>query len=285
MIIVADSGSTKCDWRLVVDEENIRGFSTIGFNPFFHDEDFIEQEILKETQLSQIASEVTAVYFYCAGGSNNSLRGIVERGLARIFVNAEMHIDHDLNAAAFSTWEGTPSIAGILGTGSNSCYYDGKNVREEVPALAYILGDEGSGSYYGKIILRKYLYNQLPEHIHNSLEEQYGLTKDNIFENVYMKPHANVYLASIMKMVSLYKDDPFIVDMITEGMNRYLREHICCFPEHKNVPVHIVGSIGYYFENVLRSEAQKLGIAIGTISKKPINGLVQFHLRKVSVEG
>lgn len=277
MIIVADSGSTKCDWRLIQDNGTIHGFSTIGFNPFFHDEAFIERHIRKEEQLTDFALEVKNIYFYCAGGSSEDLKAKVARGLARVFSKADIVVDHDLNAAALSVYDGRPCIACILGTGSNSCYFDGHTLSEEVPALAYILGDEGSGSYFGKILLRKFLYGQLPEHIHNCLAEQYNLDKQTIFENVYMKPHANVYLASIMKMVSLYRDDPFMRDMLREGLNRFLREHVCCFANHKEVPVHFVGSIGHYFGDILREEAAKLGITVGTISKKPIEGLVRFH--------
>ena len=284
MIIVADSGSTKCDWRLVQPNGTIQGFSTIGFNPFFHDEAFIERHIRKEEQLVDFASQVKHIYFYCAGGSSDELRAKVARGLALVFTNADILVDHDLNAAALSVYDGEPCIACILGTGSNSCYFDGDTIREEVPALAYILGDEGSGSYFGKILLRKFLYRQLPEHLHNCLAEQYNLTKNTIFENVYMKPHANVFLASIMKMVSLYRDDPFIRDMLREGLSRFLREHVCCFSNYKEVPVHFVGSIGHYFNDILREEADKLGITIGTIAKKPIEGLVRFHRKPIVPE-
>lgn len=284
MIIVADSGSTKCDWKLVHSNGTVQGFSTIGFNPFFHDEAFIERNIRKEEALADFASEVTNVYFYCAGGSSDELRSKAARGLARVFTNAKILVDHDLTAAALSVYDGEPCIACILGTGSNSCYFDGDTLREEVPALAYILGDEGSGSYFGKILLRKFLYRQLPEHIHNSLAEQYNLDKATIFENVYMKPHANVFLASIMKMVSLYRDDPFMRDMLHEGLSRFLREHVCCFANHKEVPVHFVGSIGHYFGDILREEADKLGIRVGTISKKPIDGLVSFHQKPIVPE-
>ena len=278
------SGSTKCDWRLVKPDGTTQGFSTIGFNPFFHDEAFIERHIRKEEQLVDFANQVTQIYFYCAGGSSDELQAIVARGLARVFKFADILVDHDLNAAALSVYDGEPCIACILGTGSNSCYFDGDTIREEVPALAYILGDEGSGSYFGKILLRKFLYGQLPEHIHNCLAEQYNLNKTTIFENVYMKPHANVFLASVMTMVSLYRDDPFIREMLREGLNRFLREHVCCFPNHKEVPVHFVGSIGHYFGDLLREEADKLGITIGNIAKKPIEGLVRFHQKPIVPE-
>ena len=280
MIIVADSGSTKCDWRVVKSDGEALAFSTMGFNPFFHSEDFIEKGIREEAGLQRHAEEIEAVYFYCAGGSTEDLRNIVKRGLNSVFTNATIHVSHDLDAAALSVYEGEECIACILGTGSNSCRFDGNGISEEVPALAYILGDEGSGSYYGKILLRKFLYKQLPEHLHNCLAEQYDLDKAKIFEKVYMKPHANVFLASIMKMVSLYKDDPFIREMVAEGINRFLREHVVCFDNHKEIKAHFVGSISHYFEDILREEANKLGVNVGKISKKPIDGLVNYHLSK-----
>jgi N-acetylglucosamine kinase-like BadF-type ATPase len=279
MKLIADSGSTKCDWQVVKDKTSFLFTHTNGINPFFHDESTIETFIRENNELTEVADQITHIFFYCAGGSNTDLNVRVENGLKSVFTNAEIVVDHDLVGAAQSTWDGHPGITCILGTGSNTVYFDGEKMREEVPALAYILGDEGSGSYFGKKLLADYLYNNLPKELDNVLRYELKLTKNEILENVYMKPYANVYLAGFMKLIHQFLHLDYISDMIAEGMNRFLRTHVMCFKEYKEVPVHFIGSVAYFFSDQLQKEAEKLGINIGTISKKPIDGLVDYHIK------
>jgi hypothetical protein len=150
---------------------------------------------------------------------------------------------------------------------------------EEVPALGYILGDEGSGSYFGKKLLTRFLYRQLPAPIQQQLETEYKLNKTTIFENVYMKPHANVYLASFMKVYSANKDLDWVKQTVAAGIRDFLENHVACFPNYKKVPVHFVGSIGFHFEDIVREECGKMGITPGNIIKKPIHGLVDYHMK------
>ena len=279
MILIADSGSTKCDWQVVKDKKSFLFTNTKGINPFFHDEATIEAFVMENERLRELADEVTHIFFYCAGGSSSDLIIRVEQGLKRVFKNADIFVDHDLLGAAYATWNGNPAITCILGTGSNSVYFDGKNTQEEVPALAYILGDEGSGSYFGKKLLADYLYGYLPKEIDDMLRFELKLTKDEILENVYMKPYANVYLAGFMKLIHQFLHLDYIPDMIAEGMNKFLRIHVMCFENYKEVPVHFIGSVAYFFSDQLHLEAEKLGITIGTIIKKPIDGLVDYHIK------
>lgn len=281
MIVVADSGSTKCDW-IIVDPKTGKKTetNTKGFNPFFHDEIFIADEIFKNEVLRKSGPKVTHVFFYCAGGSSRELQGRVARGLHFVFKEAKIKVDHDLDGAAYATCGGKPGIACILGTGSNSCYYDGKKIYEEVPALAYILGDEGSGSYYGKILLRDYFYKMMPEKIRMSFEAEFHPNVDDVFQRVYMKPYANVYLASFMRFCSEHRDEIYIKDMVDEGMSDFLRKHVCCYKNYREVPVHFVGSIAFYFEEILRKHCAYNNITVGTITNKPVEGLVKYHLEK-----
>ena len=278
MTIIVDSGSTKSDWIIIQNERDIITYSTSGFNPYFHDEDHIEQEINSHAEIRQVANEISCIYYYGAGCSTIELNEIVERALSKVFKNADVHVTHDLNACAYAMYEGKPIISCIMGTGSNSCYFDGIEVTEEVPALAYILGDEGSGSYFGKQLLSKYLYKQLPAHLHQSFYDEYKIEKDDIISNVYFKPHANVYIASFMRFVSKHKTDPFISEMVSSGIEHFLRTHVLCFPNAREVPVQFVGSIAFYFEDILREVGNKLGIHIGKVVKKPIDGLLNYHL-------
>lgn len=278
MLLIADSGSTKCDWALVKDGQIVMECSTMGFNPYFHSRPFIIGKMQECAPLSEVASQVSRVFFYGAGCSSDTLDEVVTGALGQFFANAAVVVDHDLLAAAYATWDGAPAISCILGTGSNSCYFDGKQIYEEVPALAYILGDEGSGSYYGKKLIAAWFYKRLPSHIHDRFKEQYNLSMDDVVEHVYTRPHANVYLASFMKFFSQFRNDPWVVDMIREGMKAFMEVHVCSYANYREVKTHFVGSVATYFEDRLREAADELGVNVGKIIKKPIHGLVQFHL-------
>jgi len=284
MILIAESGSTKTDWVLVGQNNNLSYFKTMGFNPFFHASEFIAEEIKSNSDLNASSSKVSRVYFYGAGCSSENMSRIIQKGLKQVFNNADISVDHDLLACAYATYEGEPSISCILGTGSNSCYFDGENLIEEVPAIAYVLGDEGSGSYYGKKLLRDYLYNLLPVSIKEDLETQLGISKSIIFENVYMKPHANVYLASFMKFINTQYHTDYVVNMIEHGMEEFIKIHVCCYPNYKNVKTHFIGSISKIFERELRKAAELHDVKLGNIVRKPVDNLVHYHLRKLQLQ-
>lgn len=280
MILVADSGSTKCDWALL--DENgkyVGGFETIGLNPYFHNEIQVEAAICDNAELMKYATAVSHVFFYGAGSSTSQMCLIMHRGLSRVFTRAEIVVEHDLLGSALATYDGEPCISCILGTGSNSCYFDGEKVYEEVPSLAYILGDEASGSYFGKKLLQAYFYKQLPDDLRNDFEKEYAPTKDDIIYRIYRQPHANTYLAGFMKFLGQHRSHPLIVQWVTEGMRHFISIHVKCFANWDKVPVHFVGSIGYFFENCLRDAARAEGIRLGRIIRKPIEGLVDYHVK------
>jgi glucosamine kinase len=280
MKLVVESGSTKANWALVNEAGKISAtFDTMGFNPFFHTSEFIGKEIRKNTELTTVAPTVNEVFFYGAGCSSDHYKQIVAHGLMLVFNHASIHVDHDLVAAAYATYQGKPCISCIIGTGSNSCYFDGHNLSEEVPALAYILGDEGSGSYLGKRMLADYLYKKLPQDIADDFEDSYILSKAIIFENVYQKPHANVYLASFTPFVSKHKSHPYFHAIVYEGMKLFLENHVCCFPGYQTIPVHFVGSVAYHFSEILQEAARELQVSIGSIIKHPVEHLVDYHVK------
>jgi len=284
MVLIVDSGSTKSDWVLLKSDGSRELFKTMGFNPYFHNETIISNAIKQNADLFKCSDEVEQVFYYGAGCSSEELNSIVERALQRVFQSAEIEVDHDLLACAYATYTGEPAISCILGTGSNSCHFDGENLTEEVPALAYILGDEGSGSYFGKKVLSAYLYKKLPMHIAQDLEAEFRIDKSIIIENVYMQPHANVYLASFMRFIAKHKEESWIDDMLVDGLEEFMSIHVCCYKDHKEVPVHFIGSIGYFFENQLRRAAARVGIKVGVLTRKPIDGLVDYHLDKMSLK-
>jgi N-acetylglucosamine kinase-like BadF-type ATPase len=278
MIFIVESGSTKSDWVLLNDKNNQTFYSTMGFNPYFHSSEFIEAELRKNSDIIAVSSEITRIYFYGAGCSSADLNNVVLEGLKKIFPLAEILVDHDLLACAYATYSGNPAISCILGTGSNSCYFDGEQVSEVIPALGYILGDEGSGSYFGKKLLAAYLYHQLTPELSLDLEETYGVSKSNIISRVYQEPNANVYIASFMPFISKHAEHPIFQQMVEAGLKHFMEVHVCCYPNYKEVEVNFVGSIAGVFRAALQRAADSLSIRIGQVIKSPVNGLVTYHI-------
>ena len=248
MYFIVESGSTKSDWVLVDSKNNQSFYSTMGFNPYFHSSDLIETELKKQVDILAVAEEVLGVYFYGAGCSSDEMNKIVEIGLKRIFTNAEIVVDHDLLACAYATYSGNPAISCIIGTGSNSCLFDGEELSEVVPALGYILGDEGSGSYFGKQLLSNFLYHKLPANVEADFIATYKLNKDQIVNHVYREPNANVYIASFMPFIAKHKDEAFFSEMVYQGFKKFMEVHVCCYPNFKETEVHFVGSLSKIFE-------------------------------------
>ena len=251
----------------------------MGFNPYFHDADLVEREMRLNSQAMSMAEGVDRVYFYGAGSSSPELCDIIAEGLRRVFPSALVHVGHDLDGAAYSTYTGEPAVTCILGTGSNSCMFDGEKVCEEVPALAYILGDEGSGSWFGKKLLAAFLYHKLPKSIHDDFVEQYDLDKLSITKRVYQEPNANVFLASFMTFLGRHKTHTFIEEWLDEGFKSFLDVHVGCFEGAHDMPIHFVGSVAYHFKDALQKACSDRGYRMGNVIKKPIDGLAQYHVQ------
>lgn len=275
MIIIVESGSTKSDW-VAIDGDLKKSFRTIGLNPYFHNEIDVEHAIRSAAGLAELAPLVSRIYFYGAGCSAPHLNVIIQRGIERVFSNSKVSVDHDLLACAYATYEGRPQISCILGTGSNSSFYDGNEVYEEVPALGYILGDEGSGSYFGKKLLSDYLYKKLPKSIESKLRAD-GWNKDTLVEHIYKKPHANVFLASFMPVIVEFKDEPYIIAMVKAGFDHFVQNHVLCFKNCHEVDVNFVGSIAHFFEAELREICSRNNVRLSNIVRRPIDGLIRYH--------
>jgi N-acetylglucosamine kinase-like BadF-type ATPase len=280
MLLVADSGSTKADWRLSNKGEIICDFSSVGFNPFFHDSQTVVRELSGIHALMNYSSDVQHVYFFGAGCSHPSRNQVITDGLKKIFTKAKIQVGHDLDACAYATCGDMPGIACILGTGSNSCYYDGKKVLEFNHGLGYIIGDEGSGTYFGKKLLAYFLYKILPPELQQDFENRYGLTKEIIMENIYYKSGVNVYLASFAKFLSEHHDHPYIKNLVYKGFSEFINVNVCNIPHCKEVPVHFIGSLAYHFEEILTDAADAAGIQLGKIVHKPIDNLHKYWLDK-----
>lgn len=280
MHLVVDSGSTKSDWVLI-DGVKTQTYTTSGLNPNFHDEDSVYSVLSSNLELIGLGDKVDTIFFYGAGCSSVVLNAIIAKGLKRVFTKAVIKVDHDLKASAIATYQGAPSISCILGTGSNACFFDGETVSQNIPSLGYILGDEGSGAFFGKQLIKDFLYKKLPSNMHKSFQENYDLTKDDIFKYIYRTPNANTYLASFMKFIVQHKNEQYVKEMIKKGFKEFIEAHVCIYHNYKAIKVNFVGSIAHLFSNELYQACSYYKVEIGQIVKKPINGLVNFHQKQI----
>jgi glucosamine kinase len=277
MILIAESGSTKTNWLT----EDKQLFETLGFNPMVHTAEFMLTELQKSDDLKSRRHLFTRVFFYGAGCSSNERNQMVKDVLKQFFDKAEViEVDHDLKAAAYATYTGQPGITCILGTGSNSCLFDGKEIYEEVPSLGHMLGDEGSGCVLGKRLLGLYLYHRLPEATNAIMRDTYGLTKEKIFDMVYKQPSVNRTMASFAKVLSETPDKEFVTQLVKDNFREFFKYHVACYKNYTQYPVHAVGSIASVFETELLEVATEFGSTVGIIDRNPVYRLLEWHLRK-----
>lgn len=284
MILIADSGSTKTDWRLVDDNKKIHQLSTTGFNPYFQDTEDISKE-LRENLLPAISSALPGftgndleIFFYGAGCSSEAKCAIVHKAIKENFPSAAIEVDHDLLGAARAVCGREEGIASILGTGSNTCYYDGEKIVENVASLGFILGDEGSGAYIGKRFVQDFLNKEMPLAISQRFYERFKLTKEDILDAVYKQPRPNKFLASFSKFIYQNQKEQYIIDLVAQCFRDFFDKHICKYEKHKEVQMHCVGSVGFYYSNILRAVAVEKGVAVGRIIETPIAGLTLYHV-------
>ncbi len=277
-ILIADSGSTKTDWVLLDNNNIIIQFQTIGFNPYFQSSEDIHNEIktvLLPVLKNQLQS-ITHIAYYGAGCSTPDKVQVVKQGLYLAFGNISSEVNHDLLAAARALCGKEKGIACILGTGSNSCLYDGKEVTENVPSVGYLFGDHGSGATIGRTFIQHYFDGKLPIHLVTAFENA-GYHREIILENVYKKPMPSRYLASIVKFLSDYSNDSFVKDLIKKCFIDFFDAQVSKYTGAKSLPVNSVGSIGYYYKELLAEAAKDKGFIIGNIIKSPIDGLIKYH--------
>jgi len=282
MILIADSGSTKTDWRLIVDKDNVQEAYTEGLNPYFKTTEQVQQTITNVLLLQFITKnplEIDAVYFYGAGCSSEDKRNVIEIALESVFKNAEIVVEHDLLGAAIGVCGKQAGIAAILGTGSNSCYFDGEKVVENIPALGYVLGDEGSGAYIGKEVLKGYLNKEMEGAILQKFEMKFQPSLEEILDRVYKEELPNRYFASFAKWVGEeVENEKYLQGIVIGALDAFFKKHICKYDKHQELPLNVVGSIGYHFMHLLHQVAESNNVKLGKVIKSPISGLVKFHL-------
>jgi N-acetylglucosamine kinase-like BadF-type ATPase len=276
MIVVVDSGSTKADWKMI-SGSGIQSITTMGFNPVFHSEEVIFDELQKSLVPEVATEKAEKVFYYGAGCWDARLKGTVQKALDRVFEHADIEVHHDLLGAARATCGHDPGISCIIGTGSNSCLYDGKDVIDNVTNLGYLLGDEGSGTHLGKRLIRAFFYREMPKKLHDELEESLKGGKQSILDNVYSGEPPNVYLASFTKFMGDHQDHPFIQRILFDSFEQFIDRHVRKYKNHMSLPVHFIGSVAYYFKQTLSVILDARDMQMGNFIQKPIDELVRFH--------
>lgn len=279
MILIADSGSTKTDWALIGEDNSIVYYKTKGINPLFRSFGDVKQEISSFLHEIPTLQTPLSVYFYGAGCTDDKAL-LMERMLCEAFCfpaeRLEIHVDSDLMAAARALCGHAGGIACILGTGANSCLYDGERIVKNTPPLGFILGDEGSGASLGKHFLNGIFKGWLPKKMRDEFLTEFKMTYPQVIECVYCRPLPNRFLASIVPLISRNIDDDSIKQMIINDFKKFFRLNVQQY-QRPELPVNFVGGVAYAFESLLREVALSEGFTVGMVIKAPVEGLVRYH--------
>lgn len=278
MLLIADSGSTKTDWRLVTTDGSIRAIHTDGFNPYYQTTEQIAHTLRRQLLPALDGSMVTNVFFYGAGCSNLTVNEIVADALrAELSGLQAAEVNSDMLGAARATAGHNSGIVCILGTGSNACCYDGYQITSGIQSLGFWLGDEGSGGYLGKTLVRDFFQQRLPPDLHDVFQKRYSLDRPTLLENAYRKPYPNRYFAAFTPFLSEHLPHPYVGKLVMDAFSLFIATYVATFPEADRWPVHFVGSIAHYFAEPLRQSVQKAGLIMGRILKSPAEQLVDYH--------
>lgn len=275
MKIVVDCGGTKGDWRFIARDGSVTNYESRGFSPVTQSMWDLEQII--KIDLPLIEDTVAEVHYYGTGVHSDTIIHSMTSTLSHLLKANTVNVNTDLFAACRATCQDNHGIVAILGTGSASCLYDGKEIVDKIPSLGFIAGDEGAGSMIGKKILQSYFYREMPQKIQAAFEENYTLTREEMLENIYKRPGANSYLASFANFALTLKKEPFIHNIIIEEFDRFTLRHLSKYENEGSVKCHFVGSIAWFLKEELEISLAKFGLQLGNIIRKPIDQLVAYH--------
>lgn len=283
MILIADSGSTKTEWRILKEPVPEESVISSGINPYFLTTN--EIYLLLKKELANISENTfNKIYFYGTGCNSEAKNNTVREALYSFFSAAEIFIGSDLLGAARSLCQNDPGIACIMGTGSNSCYYNGTIIVSNVAPLGYILGDEGGGAVIGRKLISAVLKKQVPQKVIELFFDTYKITAAEILESVYMKPFPNRFLGQYVRFISANIHIPELKDIITTSFEDFIRRNILQYPESRLFPVHFTGSIAFHFRPVLEELLTGNNLRSGIITLSPMDNLIRYHLHNLNPE-
>ena len=275
MKLIAESGSTRTEWALVEDNHLVQRVFTEGLNPFFQTRREISRSVRLGLPESFFKKKLDQVYYYGAGCSSYEKKNILGASLVAQF-KTPIQVESDLLAAARGLFKCEAGIACILGTGSNSCFYDGKIIVKNVKAAGYILGDEGSGAVLGKLFLADLLKGLAPKELANEFHEKFRISVNDVMESVYNFPFPNRFLGTIACFLGDYMDNEYVYNLLTNNLRSFFNRNVCQY-DYINYPIRFVGSLAYAYPDILQEVAQEFGVEIDVIEETPMNGLIEFH--------
>ena len=275
MKLIAESGSTRTEWALVEDNHLVQRVFTEGLNPFFQTRREISRSVRLGLPDSFFKKKLDQVYYYGAGCSSYEKKNILGASLVAQF-KTPIQVESDLLAAARGLFKCEAGIACILGTGSNSCFYDGKIIVKNVKAAGYILGDEGSGAVLGKLFLADLLKGLAPKELANEFHEKFRISVNDVMESVYNLPFPNRFLGTIAYFLGDYMDNEYVYNLLTNNLRSFFNRNVCQY-DYINYPIRFVGSLAYAYPDILQEVAQEFGVEIDVIEETPMNGLIEFH--------
>jgi len=281
MILIADSGSTKTTWALLKEDQTSKLYSTSGINAFFQTEHELENHLRKELIPRIGITEIQEIHFYGAGCTTDKQKTMVKNAFSKVFKFEKIEVESDLLEAARALCGDEPGIACILGTGSNSCYYDGHEISKSVSPLGFIIGDEGGGVSLGRKLVADCLKNQISAPIKERFFKRFNLSEAQIMENIYNKPFPNRFLGSLSIFLKENLAEPEIYKIVYEGFSDFFKRNVFQY-DYKNTLVHVVGSIGFYYQDVLRQVATDLSVNLGKVIQAPMDDLILYYTGKKS---
>lgn len=282
MILIADSGSTKTDWVLVNSTtKKTTVFNTKGLNPAVFSERDLHKVITANTELMLHSATVTDIYFYGAGCGTETSRNVITTLLKTLFKHAKIVVKEDIYAAVYATSATKAGIICILGTGSNCCYFDGKNkIQSKIPSLGYLLMDDASGNYFGKQLLRDFFYYKMPKKLHDKFKHKFNLYPDDVKQHLYKKGLPNTYLAQFASFLITHKKESYCKDIIDKGFSDFIENQITQYDNVYDLPIHFVGSIAFLLQDELKKALKSHRLNAGQFIQKPIDALVAYHLKE-----
>ncbi|MBQ0113016.1 MAG: hypothetical protein KBT03_07790 [Bacteroidales bacterium] len=280
MLLIADSGSTKVDWCFVRSNGEKTYFSTVGMNPY----NIAREDLIKEIETVMLpnidANAIEQMHFYGSGCSTPEKKKEMTEVFQKYLPKTEIHIEDDLLGAARATCGHKSGVAAILGTGSNSCLYDGEKITENLPSLGYVLCDEGAGTNIGKLVLRNYLRGQMPKHIAEEFAKENPGSEADFLNRLYQGPVPNFYLASFAKFAITRQNDEYCRGLIIEAFENFFNMQVTQYTDYNAEPINVVGSVGYHAQDVFKEVAKKYNMPVNKVIKAPLEALIEYHIEK-----
>lgn len=281
MIVVIYSGSRYAEWRIANKDQVLASFKTEGINPFFNDEKYILQLLNKNDILVRKAERIKKIYFFGAGASSKDRNDIVASAFGKFFKYSKIVVDHDMKAAALACCGDEEGIIGIIGSGSNASYFDGKKLRMNNYGLGFVLADEGSANWLGRRLLTSFLNETLPEPLLEKLKAKYNLDRKLVLDRVYRQAQPALFLSSFADFLMENRNDKWVSELVREGFQKYCTTYLVPLAaQSQGTQIHVVGSVAAGFDEILRETAFQNNLLISSIIKEPIHNVLNYYLHK-----